>query len=96
MLLRAAGARWISVITDLPEILASSSKWIEYLKQNATESLPFEAGSGTTAPEAFASEGQSGSWRDVITAEDNKHHKSYAERELGAECAHWLATGERT
>ena len=45
--------------------------------------------------ETFINKGTNGRWRDVLTAEDIDRYERRARAELGEECAHWLATGQR-
>jgi aryl sulfotransferase len=40
-------------------------------------------------------QGTNGRWRDVLGAEDCRRYEETARRELGEDCAQWLATGER-
>ncbi|HEY0647024.1 sulfotransferase domain-containing protein [Phenylobacterium sp.] len=75
-----------------PTILEHCS--FDYMKRNAANVAPlggaiFEGGATT-----FINKGVNGRWRDVLTAEDCARYEAKALAELGAECAHWLATGE--
>lgn len=67
----------------------------EYMKANATPSVPlggafWDGGAGT-----FIHNGTNGRWRDLLTPEDCAAYEARARRELGEPCARWLATGER-
>lgn len=67
---------------------------IEYLKNNASLSTPlggivFESGAKT-----FINKGTNDRWRDTLTVADIAAYEARAIDELGAECAHWLETGE--
>ncbi len=42
----------------------------------------------------FFNKGTNGRWRDVLTVQDSLDYERTAIERLGAECAHWLATGE--
>jgi len=44
--------------------------------------------------EVFINKGTNGRWRDTLTKDDIELYEARAIEELGAECAHWLATGE--
>jgi aryl sulfotransferase len=44
--------------------------------------------------QTFIHRGVNGRWRDVLTPEDVAEYEDRAVRELGADCARWLATGE--
>ena len=66
----------------------------EWMKRNATKSVPlgglfWDAGAGV-----FINKGVNGRWADVLTAEESAQYEKIAVSQLGAECAHWLATGE--
>ncbi|HJW40624.1 MAG TPA: sulfotransferase domain-containing protein [Rhizomicrobium sp.] len=68
----------------------------DYMKAHAEKSAPlggvlWEGGAST-----FINKGTNGRWRDLLTPEDNRRYESRAVAELGAECAHWLMTGERS
>ena len=64
-----------------------------YMKANASKSVPdggvfWEGGAAT-----FVNKGVNGQWRDVLTATDCRRYEETAQRELGPDCARWLATG---
>lgn len=64
-----------------------------YMKAHADvmfPNLPMEGGGQT-----FVNKGTNGRWRDILTPEDNALYEAKALAELGADCAHWVATGER-
>jgi aryl sulfotransferase len=66
----------------------------EWMKQNATKSVPlgglfWDAGAGV-----FINKGVNGRWADVLTAEESAQYEKIAYSQLGPECAQWLATGE--
>ena len=66
----------------------------DYMKANATPSVPaggvFWEGGAVT----FIHKGVNGRWRDTLTAEESAAYERRAVKELGPECAHWLMTGE--
>jgi aryl sulfotransferase len=43
--------------------------------------------------QTFVHKGVNGRWRDVLTAEDCRRYEAMALRQLGPDCARWLATG---
>jgi aryl sulfotransferase len=66
----------------------------EWMKKNATKSVPlgglfWDAGAGV-----FINKGVNGRWADVLTAEESAEYEKTAVNQLGSECAKWLATGE--
>src|SRR5215203_6432344 len=44
--------------------------------------------------QVFIHKGTNGRWADTLTPEDVAEYEARAVRELGPECARWLATGE--
>jgi aryl sulfotransferase len=42
----------------------------------------------------FINKGVNGRWANILTSEEVAEYEARAERELGAECARWLATGQ--
>ena len=65
------------------------------MKKNATKSVPLGGLFWDGGAETFINKGTNGRWRDVLTAEDIDRYEHRARAELGEECAHWLATGQR-
>ena len=75
-----------------PKILEHCS--FDYMKKNAQNVAPlggaiFDGGAST-----FINKGVNGRWQDVLTVRDNLDYERMALEKLGAECAHWVATGE--
>jgi aryl sulfotransferase len=75
-----------------PQILEHCS--FDYMKANATKSVPLGGAFWDGGAETFVFKGTNGRWRDVLTAEDSRWYEETARRELGDACAHWLATGK--
>ena len=67
----------------------------DYMKRNATKSTPLGGIFWDGGAETFINKGTNGRWRDTLTVEDCTRYETTARDELGEECAHWLATGER-
>ena len=84
------------------EIPINESKWdlmvehasFDYMKKNATLSTPLGGAIFDGGADSFVFKGTNNRWRDTLTAEDVEAYEARAVEELGAECAHWLATGE--
>jgi aryl sulfotransferase len=76
-----------------PAILEHCS--FEWMKRNATQSVPLAGAFWDAGAEVFIHKGVNGRWRDVLTPAESAEYEARAERELGAACAKWLATGER-
>jgi aryl sulfotransferase len=74
-----------------PAIVEHST--FEYMKKNADKVAPlggdiFEGGAGR-----FVYKGTNGRWRDILTEADCRHYEDEARRQLGEECARWVAEG---
>ena len=89
-------------IAEFLQIAINESRWsailehcsFEWMKKNATKSVPlgglfWDAGAGV-----FINKGINGRWADVLTAEESAEYEQIAVNQLGPECSHWLATGE--
>ncbi len=68
----------------------------EYMKSHAERMAPrggvsFSGGAGT-----FIHKGINGRWRDDLPDDESRAYEEMARRELGEECAHWLAHGSRS
>ena len=79
-----------------PESLArvESHCTFDYMKRHAALVAPgggahFKGGAAT-----FINKGTNGRWRDELPADESAAYEAKAVAELGADCAHWLATGE--
>ena len=83
------------------EIPIDESQWpaivehcsFDYMKANATKSVPLGGAFWDGGAQTFIHKGNNGRWRDVLTAEDAAAYEQRAESELGADCARWLAKG---
>ncbi len=84
------------------EIDIDESKWetilhhcsFEYMKANATASVPLGGAFWDGGAEQFIHKGVNGRWRDTLSDAEIKKYEDLAEAELGEECANWLATGQ--
>ena len=78
------------------------SKWdlmvehcgFDYMKNNASLSTRLGGAIFDGGAKVFVNKGVNGRWRDTLTHEDKEAYETRAREELGADCAHWLATGE--
>jgi len=66
----------------------------DYMKSHAAASAPMGGMLWDGGAEVFINKGTNGRWRDLLSAEDIAAYEARARDELGADCAHWLATGE--
>lgn len=86
------------------EIDIDESRWdaileycsFDWMKQNATQSVPMGGVFWDGGAQTFINKGVNGVWRDTLTAEGVAEYEVKARQELGDDCAHWLATGEGT
>ena len=67
----------------------------DYMKANATPSVPAGGIFWDGGAETFIHKGTNGRWRDVLSKEESADYERRALSELGPDCAHWLMTGER-
>ena len=65
----------------------------DYMKANATPSVPLGGAFWDGGAETFIHKGVNGRWRDTLSAEESRAYEERAIVELGPECARWLATG---
>lgn len=66
----------------------------DYMKSHADQTAPFGGSLWEKGGKNFMHKGVNNRWRDVLTQDDNALYQALALEKLGAECAHWLATGE--
>jgi aryl sulfotransferase len=88
-------ARFLGIAVDAadwPQILEYCS--FDWMKANATKSVPLGGAFWDAGAQVFINKGINGRWRDTLSAADIAAYEERAQRELGAKCAHWLATGE--
>ncbi|MBU2607560.1 MAG: sulfotransferase domain-containing protein [Alphaproteobacteria bacterium] len=67
----------------------------DWMKANATKSVPLGGAFWDAGAEVFINKGINGRWKDTLTAEDSARYEALARSELGDACAHWLQTGQR-
>lgn len=92
----------IRQIAEFLDISVDEKKWesilqhcsFNYMKENSSKSVPFGGALWEGGGQAFIHKGINGRWRDVLDKDEIEKYEHSATRELSAECAHWLATGE--
>jgi aryl sulfotransferase len=90
--------RRVAAFLDIP---IDESKWdailehcsFEYMKANATQSVPLGGAFWDGGAQTFVHKGVNGRWREVLTAEDCDRYERACAEKLGGDCARWLATG---
>jgi aryl sulfotransferase len=75
-----------------PDILNHCS--FDYMKANATASVPLGGAFWDGGAQTFINKGVNGRWREVLSTEDNGNYEKRAVAELGPDCARWLNSGE--
>jgi aryl sulfotransferase len=89
-------------IAEFLEISINESSWgailehcsFEWMKKNATKSVPLGGAFWDAGAEVFIHKGVNGRWKDTLPEEAAAAYEKRAETELGKECARWLALGE--
>ena len=84
------------------DIAIDESRWdviVEYcsfdwMKKNATKSVPLGGAFWDGGAEVFINKGVNGRWRDTLLPVDVADYEARARAELGDACARWLATGQ--
>jgi aryl sulfotransferase len=66
----------------------------DYMKKNATRSVPLGGAFWDGGAETFIHRGVNGRWLDILNDDEISAYEQRARDELGADCAHWLKTGE--
>lgn len=79
--------------SNWPAILEHCS--FDWMKRNGHNTVPAGGVFWDAGAETFIHKGVNGRWLDVLTQEESASYEQRAEAELGAECAQWLATGQR-
>lgn len=65
----------------------------DWMKQHAAQSVPLGGAFWDGGAEVFINKGVNGRWRDTLTPEESAEYEARCERELGDDCARWLASG---
>ncbi len=89
-------------IANFLDISIDETRWdtiLEYcsftwMKQHATKSVPLGGAFWDAGAQVFIHKGVNGRWQQTLTENDVLAYEDRAVRELGAECARWLATGD--
>jgi len=92
----------IREIAAFIEIPIDESMWstivkhcsFDYMKANATLSVPLGGLFWDGGADTFIHKGKNGRWRDILPEAESKRYEDMAIAKLGVECAHWLKTGE--
>jgi aryl sulfotransferase len=66
------------------------------MKQHATKSVPLGGAFWDAGAQVFIHRGVNGRWTETLSLEEIAAYETCAVKELGPECAPWLATGDAT
>jgi aryl sulfotransferase len=67
----------------------------DWMKSHADLVTPLGGAAWDGGGSTFIHKGTNGRWRDVLSPDESQSYEDMAVERLGAECAHWLRTGER-
>lgn len=89
-------------LAEFLEIPINEGKWDEillhcsfdYMKANATRSVPLGGVFWDGGAQTFIHKGTNGRWRDVLSENEVSRYEQTAIEELGSVCARWLASVE--
>jgi aryl sulfotransferase len=90
-------------IAEFLDVSLDEGDWeemIEYcsfgwMKRNAEKVVPLGGAAWDEGAQVFIHQGVNGRWADTLTLEDVSEYEAKAVRELGPQCARWLAMGEQ-
>ena len=94
-----AEIRQLAEFLDIP---INKDKWddillhcsFDYMKANATKSVPLGGAFWDGGAKTFIHKGINGRWRDILNNDEILQYELRAAQELGEDCAHWLEAGE--
>ena len=90
-------------IAGFLDIEVEASRWpvlvehctFDYMKKHADSLTPMLEQMLLGGGKEFINKGTNARWRDALSEQDINSYEKMALRELGPECARWIATGER-
>lgn len=91
----------IRQIATFLEIEIDESRWgqilehcsFEWMKQNATKSVPLGGAFWDGGAQTFIHKGTNGRWKETLSQPESEEYEARAKLELGEECAAWVAQG---
>lgn len=66
----------------------------DWMKRHAARSVPLSGACWDGGAEVFINKGVNGRWTDTLPKHESAEYEARALRELGPECARWLASGD--
>ena len=93
--------REIRRIAEFLDIEIDESKWedinlhcsFDYMKENATQSVPLGGAFWECGAKTFIHKGVNGRWKDILSNDDSLKYENIAAKNLSDDCALWLSTG---
>ena len=100
--LKANMASEIRAIAEFIETDIDEANWdaivnhcsFDYMKENATASVPLGGAFWDGGAKTFVHKGTNGRWRDILTADVTRNYEERVVAELGPDCAAWLMNGK--
>jgi aryl sulfotransferase len=94
----------IRLLADFLSIPINESKWekildhcsFDYMKANATKSVPLGGIFWEGGAKTFIHKGTNGRWKDELSTDDVQQYEARALKELGEHCSRWLASGDKS
>jgi aryl sulfotransferase len=94
----------IRMLAEFLDVEINETKWddillhcsFDYMKANATKSVPLGGAFWDGGATTFIHKGVNGRWRDRLDKDQSQAYEQRAAAELGDDCATWLATGAET
>ncbi len=94
----------IRTLAEFLDVEINETKWddillhcsFDYMKANATKSVPLGGAFWDGGATTFIHKGVNGRWRDRLDKDQSQAYEQRAAAELGDDCATWLATGAET
>lgn len=96
---KTANDHWYGALNETPGLVGPPIErpgddvhqyFLDWLDKDGYPFWSFWEGGAQT----FIHKGNNGRWLDVLSASDNARYEAMVEQKLGADCAHWLATGD--
>jgi len=89
-------------VAEFLDITIDEARWddileycsFDWMKANATKSVPLGGAFWDAGAEVFINKGVNGRWADLLSDDECREYEARAVQELGEECAHWVTTGE--
>ncbi|MBW8813422.1 MAG: sulfotransferase domain-containing protein [Caulobacterales bacterium] len=89
-------------IADFLDIAIPEDRWpacvehctFDYMKAHAEQVAPMGGAFWEGGANTFVNKGVNGRWADVLSPAESLAYERMAAEKLGADCAHWLKTGE--